>query len=44
MSDDDYQQLVERVLHNVANPMISTDVGVEAARRAGRLAAEQDIE
>ena len=29
MSEDGYQRLVERVLQSVANPMISTDTGVE---------------
>lgn len=44
MSEDEYQQLVERVQHSIANPMISTDTGVEAARRAGELAAQEEIE
>lgn len=30
MSEEEYKELVERVLQNVANPTISTDVGVEA--------------
>ena len=29
MSESDYQQLVERMLENVASPMISSDTGVE---------------
>lgn len=44
MSESEYQQLVERVLHNVANPMISTDTGVEAVQQAGQLAAQEEIE
>lgn len=34
MSESDYQQLVERVLQNVASPTISTDTGLEAAQIA----------
>lgn len=44
MSEDDYQRLVERVLQSVANPMISTDTGLEAAQEAGRLADQEEIE
>ncbi len=44
MSEDDYQRLVERVLQSVANPMISTDTGLEAAQEAGRLADREAIE
>ncbi len=45
MSEDDYKQLVERMLENAAaSPMISSDTGVEAARKAGQLAAEQETE
>jgi hypothetical protein len=44
MSEDEYQQLVERVERSVANPTISTDTGVEAVQRVGQLAAQQEIE
>lgn len=44
MSEDEYQQLVARVLRNVANPTISTDTGVEAAQQAGRLADQEEVE
>ncbi|MFN0083772.1 MAG: hypothetical protein ACKVX9_00145 [Blastocatellia bacterium] len=44
MSENEYQELVERVLRNVASPMISTDTGMEAAQMAGRLAAQEEIE
>ena len=44
MSESDYQRIVERVLQNVAQPMISTDVGVEAAQQAGQIAAQEEIE
>jgi hypothetical protein len=44
MSESEYQQLVERVLQSVANPMISTDVGIEAVQQAGQLAAQEEIE
>jgi hypothetical protein len=35
MSENDQQQLVERMLENAASPMISSDTGVEAAQRMG---------
>ena len=45
MSEDDYKQLVERMLENdAASPMISSDTGVEAAQKAGQLAAQEAIE
>ena len=44
MSEDDYRRIVEHVLQNAAQPMISTDTGVEAARKAGELAAREEIE
>jgi len=44
MSEDEYQQLIERVLHNVANPTISTDTGVEAVQQVGQLAYQEEIE
>lgn len=44
MSEDDYQRLVERVLQSVANPMISTDTGLEAAQKVGQLADQEEIE
>ena len=44
MSEDDYRRIVEHVLQSAAQPMISTDTGVEAARKAGELAAREEIE
>jgi hypothetical protein len=43
MSEEEYKQLIERVLQNVANPTISTDVGVEAVKEVGQLANQEDI-
>jgi hypothetical protein len=44
MSETEYKQLIERVLHNVENPTISTDTGVEAAHEIGKLATQEEIE
>lgn len=44
MSESDYKQLVERVLQDTANLMIATDTGIEAAQKAGQLAAQEEIE
>ena len=44
MSEDEYQEIVERVARSVANPMISTDTGIEAVQRVGELAAQEKIE
>ena len=44
MSETEYKQLIERVLHNVENPTISTDTGVEAAHKIGELATREEIE
>jgi hypothetical protein len=44
MSENDYKQLIERVLQNTANLMIATDTGIEAAQKAGKLAAQEEIE
>ena len=44
MSENDYKQLVERVLQDTANLMIATDTGIEAAQQAGQLAAQEEIE
>lgn len=44
MSEDEYQRLVERVMQSVADPMISTDTGLEAAKEAGRLADQDAVE
>ena len=41
MSESDYKQLVERVLQDTANLMIATDTGIEAAQKAGQLAAHK---
>ena len=44
MSESDYKQLIERVLQDTANLMIATDTGIEAAQKAGQLAAREEIE
>jgi len=44
MSESDYQQIVERLMQGVAQPMIATDVGIEAAQKFGELAAQEEIE
>ena len=44
MSENDYQELIGKVIQNAANPTISTDTGVEAARQIGQLANREEIE
>jgi hypothetical protein len=44
MSENDYQELIGKVLQNAANPTISTDTGVEAAQQIGQLADREKIE
>ena len=45
MSENEYKQLVERMLeHDAASPMISSETGVKAARKAGKLATQEEIE
>src|SRR5215470_7604029 len=44
MSENDYQQLVERMLENTSVPMISSDTGLEAAQKIGQLATQEEIE
>ena len=44
MSENDYQRIVERVAQSVAQPMIATDTGIEAAQQMGRLATQEEIE
>jgi hypothetical protein len=44
MSEDEFQQLVERVRESIANPTISTDTGVEAVQKVSELAAQDEIE
>lgn len=45
MNENDYKQLVERMLENdAASPMISSDTGVEATQKAGQLAAQEEIQ
>jgi hypothetical protein len=41
MSDD---ELIERVQKNVENPTVSTDVGLEAARKIGETASRENVE
>jgi hypothetical protein len=44
MSEKDYQRIVEYIAQNIAQPMIATDVGIEAAQKFGKLAAQEEIE
>lgn len=44
MSENDYQRIVEYIRQTAASPMIATDVGIEAARKVGELAAREDVE
>jgi len=44
MTDSEYQELVKRVMQNVANPTISTDTGLEAAQEVAALAAQEEVE
>ena len=44
MTENDYQRIVEQVAQSLAQPMIATDTGVEAAQQAGQLAAQEEIE
>ncbi len=44
MSENEYKQLIERVLQDPAKLMIATDTGIEAAQKAGELAAQEEIE
>ncbi len=44
MSEQEYQQLVGRILENAAHPTISTDTGLEAAQQIGQLANQEEIE
>jgi hypothetical protein len=43
MSENEYQRLVERILQGVAQPMIATDTGIEAAQQVGKLAEQEEI-
>jgi hypothetical protein len=43
MSENEYQRLVERITQGAAQPMISTDTGIEAAQQVGRLAEQEEI-
>lgn len=44
MSESDYQRIVEHIIQSAANPMIATDVGIEAAQKFGELAVQEEIE
>lgn len=44
MSENEYKQLVERMLQDSANLMIATDTGIEAAQKIGQLALQEEIE
>ncbi len=44
MSESNHQNLINRILENISAPMISSDTGMEAARKIGKLAAQEEIE
>ena len=44
MSESNYQRIVEHITKSSANPMIATDVGIEAAQKFGELAAQEEVE
>ncbi len=44
MSENDYQQLIDRMVQNVASPTISTDTGIEAVQQIAQRAALEEIE
>ena len=44
MSATEYLQLVERVLQSAANPVISTDTGVEAVQTVAQFANQEEID
>ena len=44
MSDNAYQRLIEHIQQNVAQPIIATDTGLEAARQVGEIAAQEESE
>ena len=44
MSETVYQRIIERIQQSVANPMIATDVGLEAAQHFGEQAEQAEIE
>lgn len=44
MIETEYQRIVEHIIQSAANPMIATDVGLEAAQKFGELAAQEEIE
>ena len=44
MSENDYKQIIDRILENAANPTISTDTGLEAAQMVGQIANREEIE
>lgn len=44
MSKNEYQRIVERVAQSVAQPMIATDTGIEAAQQMGQLATQEEID
>jgi hypothetical protein len=44
MSKNDFQRIVEQVAQSLAQPMIATDTGIEAAQQAGQLAAQEEID
>jgi hypothetical protein len=44
MSENEYQQLIGRMLENVAQPTLSSDTGLEAAQQMGAIANQEEIE
>jgi hypothetical protein len=44
MSENDYQELVGRMLEHAAHPTLASDTGLEAAQKMGELANLEEIE
>lgn len=44
MSENQYQRVIEHISQHAAQPMIATDTGLEAAKQAGQVAAQEEIE
>jgi hypothetical protein len=43
MSEAEYQRIVEYLTQNPPQPMIATDVGIEAAQKLGEVAAQEEV-
>jgi hypothetical protein len=44
MSENDYPRVVDHLMRDVAQPMITTAVAIEAVQKVGALAAQEEIE